>query len=161
MNYCHNKIIPDHKYGFLPIRSTLWQLLTVGRHWHNPLDAERHIHACFLDLVMAFGRVNNHLMLHKLAYLGFESPEMSWLRSYLAERQICTVVDGFHSGLLPRHWEFLNLRFSAWTSAVHHLRYVRDIANGLQSVCAVFADNTMIYDRAPRRALSCPLCPDM
>ena len=43
-------IIPDEQFGFLPLRSTVWQLLFVLEEVQRALDEGGRIHACFLDI---------------------------------------------------------------------------------------------------------------
>ena len=52
-------VIPDEQYGFLPKRSTLWQILSVVDDWERAIDAGSTIHACFLDVAKAFDRVDH------------------------------------------------------------------------------------------------------
>ena len=49
-NCLTNAIIPDEQFGFLPKRSTVWQLLTVMEDIHRALDDGVNVHACFLDI---------------------------------------------------------------------------------------------------------------
>ena len=58
--------IPDDQYGFLPGRSTTWQLLTVLDEWECHLDHGNGIHACFLGIAKAFDRVDHPWLLKKL-----------------------------------------------------------------------------------------------
>ena len=46
-----NNCIPDQQYGFLPGRSTVWQLLSVIEKWQCALDAGKCVHALLLLLL--------------------------------------------------------------------------------------------------------------
>ena len=74
--YClENDLIPDEQYGFLPKRSTTWQLLAVLDQWEKALHC---IHACFLDVAKAFDRVDHDLLLSQRSSLGVQKSELAW-----------------------------------------------------------------------------------
>ena len=94
LEYCLScDAIPDDQYGFLPGRSTTWQLLTVLDEWERHLDHGNGIHACFLDIAKAFDRVDHPSLLKKLDSLGIRDKEKVWFKSYLFDRSICTRVE--------------------------------------------------------------------
>ena len=66
--------LPDEQFGFLPGRSTVWQLLQVLDDWERALDNGESIHACFLDIAKAFDRVDHRLLLIKLRSIGVSGP---------------------------------------------------------------------------------------
>ena len=66
MHCLENAAIPDEQFGFLPERSTVWQLLSTIDDWEETLDNGDRVHACFLDMAKAFDKVNHDLLLHKL-----------------------------------------------------------------------------------------------
>ena len=89
LSYClENDLIPDEQYGFLPKRSTTWQLLAVLDQWERALEEGHCIHASFLDVAKAFDRVNHDLLLSRLSCLGVQGSELAWLGSYLQDRRI-------------------------------------------------------------------------
>ena len=64
--HCLEKeVIPDEQYGFLPKRSVERQLLAVVNDWERALEAGNCAHACFLDVVKAFDRVDHGILLLK------------------------------------------------------------------------------------------------
>ena len=64
--------IPDQQFGFLPRRSTVWQQLSVIEEWQCALDAGKSVHALFLDVSKAFGRVDHSVLQEKMKSLGFD-----------------------------------------------------------------------------------------
>ena len=51
LSFCvEHKVIPDEQFGFLPGRSTIWQLLQILEEWQDALDSGRTVHALFLDV---------------------------------------------------------------------------------------------------------------
>ena len=93
-NHCLKaNAIPDEQYGFLPKRSTVWQLLSVVDEWYCLLDEGSTVHACFVDMAKAFDRVDHALLIHSLPTLGVSKNELSWFQSYLKNRSVCTTVN--------------------------------------------------------------------
>ena len=59
LDFCVNEaLIPDNQSGFLPGRSTTWQLLSILDDWQVFLDTGKSVHALFLDVSKAFDRVD-------------------------------------------------------------------------------------------------------
>ena len=95
-------VLPDEQYGFLPKRSTLWQILSqVVDDWERAIDPGSTIHACFPDVAKAFDRVDHTLLEHTLPTVGVQAKELSWFVSYLNQRSICTSIDGCKSSFKP------------------------------------------------------------
>ena len=134
--------IPDEQFGFLPKRSTVWQLLTILEEWEQTLDEGGHVHACFLDVAKAFDRVDHGLLLQKLSSIGLTGITLTWFQSYLSERSICTTVDSVRSSLrritsgVPQGSVLGPLLF---------VIFFRDLPAAVRSSCALFADDTLLY----------------
>ena len=70
LDYCLKAgAIPDERFGFLPQRSTVWQLLFVLE------DIDSKVHACFLGISKAFDRVDHGLLLCTLSDVGIKDKE--------------------------------------------------------------------------------------
>lgn len=146
LSFClSHRLIPDSQFGFLPQRSTVWQLLSVTEDWHEALDAGKSVHALFLDVSKAFDRVNHRFLIDQCRQYGFDSTSLSWLESYLSRRTIVTSVNGALSAPLPISSGvpqgsvlgpllFL-LYFSTLPAAVKH------------SSTSMFADDTLLYNK--------------
>ena len=139
-----NHIIPDEQFGFLPGRSTLWQLLQVLEEWQQALDAGGTVHALFLDVAKAFDRVDHGhgLLLPKLHSVGLSQPALDWVSSYLAGRCIRTTVDNRISGVRPI---FSDVPQGSVLGPLLFLIYFRDIPSAVSSSSAMFADDTLVY----------------
>ena len=85
--------IPDEQFGFLPKRSTVWQLLAVLDEWEQALDEGHCVYAAFLDVSKAFDHVDHGLLLHKLHSVGIRNNQLQWFKDYLQARHICTTVN--------------------------------------------------------------------
>ena len=113
--------IPDEQFGFLPHRSTVWQLLSVVDDWDRALDSGSAVHACFIDMAKAFDRVDHALLSHVLSTLGVSGIELCWFESYLHERSVCTVVEQHKSPFARISNIRCAPRISSWPSTLHRL----------------------------------------
>ena len=138
-----NNIIPDEQYGFLPKRSVVWQLLAVLDEWEKAFDEGRHVHACFLDIAKAFDRVDHGLLLHKLASMGVNGAELAWFESYLCGRSICTAVDGVRSSMSPIS---SGVPQGSVLGPLLFVLYFADLPAVVKTKCALFADDSLVYD---------------
>ena len=135
--------IPDEQFGFLPQRTTVWQLLSVMDDSNRALDSGYAVHACFIDMAKAFDRVDRALLSHVLSTLGVSGIELRWFESYLHERSVCAVV---------KHQESPFARISPGVPQGSVLGplllivYYRRLPSVVSSSCAMFADDTLIYD---------------
>ena len=122
--------------------------------WESALDTGRVVRACFLDVAKAFDRVDPGLLINKLYGLGISGKELEWLRSYLHDRKISTVVDHVHSSVkvvtsgVPQ---------GSVLGALLFVLYFRDLPSVISAKCVMFADDTLVYDTAccPEKASSC------
>ena len=133
MNYCFvDDLIPDEQFGFLPKRSTDWQLLHLLTDWHAALNAGQDIHALFVNISKAFDRVDHGLLQVKLEALGERGVELNWFTSYLENWHICTV---HYQAYFQRQVASHKVRF--WVPPVCHLlsRHSRVCHVSLSDVC--------------------------
>ena len=148
-------VIPDEQYGFLPKRSTLWQILSVVDDWERAIDAGSTIHACFLDVAKAFDRVDHTLLEHTLSTVGVQAKELSWFVSDLNQRSICTSIDGCKSSFKPIS---SGVPQGSVLGPLLLILYFRDILSVVSSTCALFADDTLLYDRCYGVCTDQPCC---
>ena len=75
MEFCfENTVFPDCQYGFLPKRSTVWQLLSITNDWAQTIDHGKRVHACFLNVAKAFDGVHHNILEVKLSSIGVRAP---------------------------------------------------------------------------------------
>ena len=79
-------LISCHQFGFLPHRSTVFQLLFVFDKWLKALDKNQESVAVFMDFNKAFDKVWHKGLLHKLLGNGLSSDAVAWFQSYLSSR---------------------------------------------------------------------------
>ena len=137
-------IIPDKQFGFLPRRSTVWQLLSVLEEFHRALHEGGRIHACFLDISKAFDRVDHGLLLRKLSGIGVKGVEHDWFASYLNGRCISTCVDGAQSKAQPIS---SGVPLGSVLGPLLFVLFLSDLPSVFRGSSALFADDTLAYDR--------------
>ncbi len=135
--------IPDEQYGFLPGRSTVWQLVKVVDDWIRTLDEGGRIHACFLDISKAFDKVDHSLLLSKLSQIAARDA-VTWFKSYLSGRSITTVVGGIRSN---RTSISSGVPQGSVLGPLLFVIFLRDLPSVASSYTALFADDTLVYDR--------------
>ena len=147
LQYCLNQgCLPDEQYGFLPKRSTTWQLLTIVNEWHEALDRGEAVHTLFVDIAKAFDRVDHSLLLLKLASMGVCGDQLDWFESYLRGRSISTVVDGQLSSLLSIS---SGVPQGSVLGPLLFVIYFRDLPSCITSASCLFADDTLLYATSP------------
>ncbi len=135
--------IPDEQYGFLPKRSSTWQLLNCLADWETQLDNNGCVHACALDISKAFDRVSHELLLQKLSTIGVRGTALAWFKNYLSGRSICTMVDGVYSSFLPTT---SGVPQGSVLGPLLFVIAIKDLPQAVQSTTSIFADDTLIYD---------------
>ena len=141
--FLNDEVIPEEQFGFLPGRSTVWQLLQTLEEWHEALDNGSTVHALFLDVEKAFDRVDHGLLLAKLRSAGLSQPALEWVASYLDNRRICTTVDNVTSEFMPIS---SGVPQGSVLGPLLFLVYFSDLPCVVKSFAAMFADDTLLYD---------------
>ena len=94
LSFClANRVLPDSQFGFLPGRSTVWQLLSVLDDWHAARERGTSVHAAFLDLAKAFDRVDHQILIKKT---GFFWSKLNLCR--LVQKLLDRTNDSDHGG---------------------------------------------------------------
>ena len=144
ISFClDHDIIPDNQFGFMPGRSTVWQLLLVIETWQEALDAGHTVHALFLDVAKAFDRVDHDRLLLKLRAVGFGPAALNWVCSYLKGRVIRTIVNGSMSELKPIS---SGVPQGSVLGPLLFIIFFADLPAAVQSTPMMYADDTLLYD---------------
>ena len=89
--------------GFRKNHSTQHCLMSMLEMWKNTLDKGGYVSAIFMDLSKAFDTLNHNLLIAKLGAYGFERDSLSFMKSYLNDRQ---------------QWVRVNNNFSSWEKII-------------------------------------------
>ena len=141
--FSEHEVIPDEQFGFLPGRSTVWQLLQVLEEWQTALDNGRTVHALFLDAEKAFDKVDHGLLLAKMRSVGLGRDALMWMSSFLDGRRIRTVVDG---AMLEFRPTLSGVPQGSALGPLLFLIYFADLPRTITSSSVLFADDTLLYD---------------
>ena len=90
-------IFISNQFGFMKGKSCLSQLLKVFHDWAHNRNSGLPTDVVFLDFTKAFDSVPHERLLLKLHAYGIRDPLLSWVRSFLTNRQQRVVLRGHYS----------------------------------------------------------------
>jgi hypothetical protein len=82
-----NKLIYEYQSGFLPLHSTVHQLIEIYNCIVNSLEKKEANCFVFCDFPKAFNKVWHKDLLHKIEAYETTGNLLSWLSNYLHERR--------------------------------------------------------------------------
>ena len=136
-----NKLIYEYQSGFLPKHSTVHQLLELYNSILNSLENKEFSCFIFCDFSKAFDKVWHRGLLLKLNSYGIKGNLLNWFENYLHERKQRVIINDSSSSLC-------NLSAGVPQGSVLgpllFLIYINDIADKVQSLCRLFADDTSL-----------------
>ena len=90
VDFIHDfSIISPHQFGFLKNISTVDALIGLTEYIYSAINDKKHCISIFVDLRKAFDTVNHGILLQKLYCYGIRGLPLSWIASYLRNRQHC------------------------------------------------------------------------
>ena len=89
-----SKTLSDFQPGFRKRRSCETQLITTIHDLAVGLDRQQQLDAILLDFSQAFDKVPHHRQAVKLHHCGIRDKNLSWIQSFLADRNQQVVHDG-------------------------------------------------------------------
>lgn len=141
----HN-IMDEHQSGFRPGHSTATALLKVSNDIKLAMDNKKVTLMILLDLSKAFDCVDHDILLAKLQSLNLSASTLSWMRSYLFDRQQCVTLGGKSSP-----WALVNVgvpQGSVLGPLLFSL-YINDISTNIETCnYHLYADDLQIYAHA-------------
>ena len=107
------------------------------------LSKKEHVIALFMDLSKAFDTIDHDILLYKLNKYGIRGIVLSWIKSYLSNRQQFVSIDKVESSLL-------NIKCGVPQGSILgpllFVIYINDIVNSSTVLAFVlFADDTNLY----------------
>ena len=95
MNFLENsKILSDYQRGFRKKRSCETQLITTVHDLAVGLDRRQQVDAILLDFSKAFDKIPHQCLAVKLHHYCIREKNLSWIQSFLADRNQQVVLDG-------------------------------------------------------------------
>ncbi|XP_063924454.1 uncharacterized protein LOC135138413 [Zophobas morio] len=89
--------IMEEQHGFCKGKSTSSNLYKFVNFVSTALEDGNEVDTIYTDLTKAFDRVNINILVSKLHAAGIRDPLLSWIASYLLEREQIVKVKGFFS----------------------------------------------------------------
>ena len=96
----NNNLLYQHKYGFLPKRSTEQNLIQLVNYIAEAINENMYCVGVFLDLKKAFDVCSHDILLAKLQKMGIVGNAYNWFKSYLQGRAQCVDIGGTFSNFL-------------------------------------------------------------
>lgn len=137
-----NRFHPS-QHGFRKARSTTTNLVALTDYVCKEMDAGRQVDAAYFDFRKAFDLVDNDILLEKLALLGFTPKLLSFLSSYLCERQQYVRVGGFESN---DYCTLSGVSQGSTLGPTLFLLMINDLPDTIRlAECLLFADDLKLF----------------
>ena len=93
-----NDLLSPEQHGFLPKRSTTTQMLNCLQDWFKNFDDGVDTNVVYTDFAKAFDKVSHPKLIEVLSSYGIEGKILSWITSFLTNRQQTVYVNDSCSG---------------------------------------------------------------
>ncbi len=143
-NHLHtNNLIYKHQSGFIPGHSTVYQLIDIYHQICTAIDEKKSTCIVFCDISKAFDRVWHTGLYFKLRQYGINGRLLRWINDYLTNRCQRVFVETSYSDI--KHIT-AGVPQGSVLGPLFFLIYVNDIADNLDSITRLFADDSSISD---------------
>lgn len=146
-------ILYEFQFGFRKKRSTQMALLILVDKIINALENDEFAVGIFLDFSKAFDTVDHTILLNKLDHYGVRGNSLSWLKSYLCNREQFTTFQGTQS---DRQSVLCGVPQGSILGPLLFLIYVNDLAYVSNKLFTLmFADDTSTFITGKNFTLLC------
>ena len=137
----NNKILSDYQHGFRKNRSCETQLITTVHDLAFGLDRRQQVNAILLDFIKAFDKVPQQCLAVKLHHYGIRDKNLSWIQSFLADRNQQVVLGKTSS----RAAVTSGVPQGTMLGPLLFLVYINDMPSRVSSSVQLFADDCLLY----------------
>ena len=139
---CSNKILNSSQFGFRKHYSTDFAITKLLDKITHSVADKQHVIALFMDLSKAFDTIDHNILLYKLRNYGIRGIALSWIKSYLTNRQQFVSIDNLQSS---RSVLKCGVPQGSILGPLLFLIYVNDIINSSSILSFIlFADDTNV-----------------
>ena len=138
------KVLSQHQFGFRRGLGTSDLLTKLHSEWSKAAGLGGSVYVLAVDIAGAFDRVSHAGVLHQAACCGVTGDLLTWLKSYLRDRQLKAVVSGQESPLYPVQAGVPQGSILGPTLFLLYVNSCEDVVpDGVK--LAVYADDTTLY----------------
>ena len=137
-----NDILSPFQHGFRSKHSCETQLISFTQEIFDNLEDGKQTDLIIMDFSKAFDKVDHNLLIDKLFNLGVNLKAVSWIKSFLQNRNQSVVVEGKQSPSVP---VMSGVPQGSVLGPCLFLAYINDLPDSLKSRARLFADDTIVY----------------
>lgn len=148
-----NNILTPRQHGFRPGFSCETQLTAAIDDWARALNSGIRTDIAIFDFSKAFDSVPHRRLKEKIKSYGIGGKTLSWITSFLSNRQQRVVLSGGQSSWLP---VVSGVPQGTVLGPLLFLLYINDITSDISSEIRLFADDCILY-RQIRQPADCSI----
>ena len=142
--FAENNLVTKQQHGFLKRHSTSTNLLECLADWTLALNDKLNMDIIYIDYSRAFDSVVHSKLIHKLKCYGIQYELLTWIESFLTNRQQCVKVGNHFSSYSP---VYSGIAQGSVLGALMFIIYINDLVDliGVGVSCKLFADDVKLY----------------